>query len=341
MKKLTKIVSVLLSMVIFASLFITASAADISVMINGTPLSFDVPPQLINDRTMVPMRAIFEGLGALVDWNEETATATAKKGDTVIRITIDSTSMYVGENVVELDSPACIINDRTLVPVRAISEALGCEVAWNGDEYKVEIRNTEYGRSYPTVTDILGIEGEMSDPIFDYRCTYTATKEEMQKYVDVLISEYGFVSRDDDNWMFKSGGDWQLEDGTNVRLAADLWQLENWTNINERLSISENFFDESKIDINIEHNPNRYSTITCPSYEEVTDEPYTVENDGIKIAHIFTYNSDALTKYFEYLESLGFRIIMLGDSEFGIYKNSQWVDSLYFKKGEYIKTFVD
>lgn len=323
-----RIISVIIgiSLLIGMSIF-PVSAKNITIAINGETLQCDVSPQLINDRTMVPMRAIFEGLGALIDWDEETATATAKKGDVVIRITIDSASMYVGENVVELDSPACIIGDRTLVPVRAISEALGCEVAWNGDECKVEIRNTEYGRSYPTVTDILGIEGEMSDPIFDHRCTYTATKEDMQKYVDILTSEYGFVSCDDDNWEFKSDD--------------DLWWLENWTNINERLSISENFLDENKIDIDIEHNPDLYYTVTCPSYEEITGEPYTVEDDGIMIAHIFTYNSDALTKYFEYLESLGFRIVLLGDNEYSIYKNEGWITAYYITdEGSSIKTFV-
>ncbi len=50
-------------------------------------------------------------------------TVTSTKGDTTIKLTIDSNTMYVNDNAVTLDSPACVVNDRTLVPVRAISEA--------------------------------------------------------------------------------------------------------------------------------------------------------------------------------------------------------------------------
>lgn len=112
---------------------------DIQVKLDGKTLSFDVPPQIINDRTMVPLRAIFEALGATVDWNQETKTVTSTKGDTTIKLTIDSNTMYVNDNTVTLDSPACVVDDRTLVPVRAISEAYNTKVDWNGDTRTVVI----------------------------------------------------------------------------------------------------------------------------------------------------------------------------------------------------------
>ncbi len=112
---------------------------EISVYINGKQVVFDVPPQIINDRTMVPLRAIFEALGASVDWNQDARTVTSTKGNTTIQLTIDSNTMYVNGNTVTLDSPACIINDRTLVPVRAISEAYNTKVDWNGDTRTVTI----------------------------------------------------------------------------------------------------------------------------------------------------------------------------------------------------------
>lgn len=65
-----KIISILVCFVLFLGAPVTASE-EITVCLNGTPLEFDVPPQLINDRTMVPMRKIFEALGAAVDWNGE------------------------------------------------------------------------------------------------------------------------------------------------------------------------------------------------------------------------------------------------------------------------------
>lgn len=115
---------------------------EITVRLNGETLSFDVPPRIINNRTMVPMRAIFEKLGATVEWNGETQTIISKKGDTTIILAIDDTNMYVNDEVVVLDSPACLIDSRTLVPVRAISEAFALNVDWKDDSKTVVISST-------------------------------------------------------------------------------------------------------------------------------------------------------------------------------------------------------
>jgi hypothetical protein len=120
-----------------------AYAKDITVSVNGKNVEFDQPPVIDNDRTLVPMRAIFEALGATVDWDGETRTVTSTKGDTTIKLTIDSADMYVGENVITLDVPAKIISDRTMVPVRAISEAMACKVDWDGENQAVIITTEE------------------------------------------------------------------------------------------------------------------------------------------------------------------------------------------------------
>ncbi len=104
---------------------------DISVMLNGEKLTFDTAPMLINDRTMVPMRKIFESLGASVNWDESTQTVTANRGGTIIKLQIDSERMTVDGNEKILDAPARLVGDRTLVPVRAISESLGAAVDWD------------------------------------------------------------------------------------------------------------------------------------------------------------------------------------------------------------------
>ena len=123
-----------------ASIVISATAEnDISVTVNGSDVVFDQPPVIENDRTLVPMRAIFEALGAEVEWDGEARKVTSTKGDIKISLAIDSTEMSVGERNVTLDVPAKIINDRTMVPVRAISEAMECKVDWDGGERKVII----------------------------------------------------------------------------------------------------------------------------------------------------------------------------------------------------------
>jgi len=102
----------------------------INVVINGIAETFDVDPQIINSRTMVPMRAIFERFGAEVNWDEPTATATASLDGITVKITRDSDKAYVGNKEYTLDSPAVIIDGRFLVPLRFVSESFGANVGW-------------------------------------------------------------------------------------------------------------------------------------------------------------------------------------------------------------------
>ena len=111
----------------------------IEVRINKTELTFDVEPQIINDRTMVPFRTIFETLGAEVSWDEETSTATGKKEDIEIRITNNSNTAYINGEEVTTDVAPTIIDGRFLVPVRFISETFGCYVYWDSAETTVFI----------------------------------------------------------------------------------------------------------------------------------------------------------------------------------------------------------
>lgn len=116
----------------------TNSASDnIKVVVNGSYVNFDVPPQIINGRTMVPVRAIFEALGADVYWDDATKTVYAEKPEsdwvTYVKLTIGSNIMegsYVG-NSYWLESPATIIDGRTLVPARAAAEGFGHIVEWD------------------------------------------------------------------------------------------------------------------------------------------------------------------------------------------------------------------
>ena len=141
MKSIKKLLCTFLTMLLLVSA-ITPVMADnnIKVRLGGELIKFDVQPQLINDRTMVPLRAIFEELGATVEWNSETRTVTSTKDDTTISLTIDNNVMKVNDSEVTLDSPACIVEGRTLVPVRAISEAFDLKVDWNGETRTVIIK---------------------------------------------------------------------------------------------------------------------------------------------------------------------------------------------------------
>ncbi len=111
----------------------------IEVLLDGSYIQFDVQPALINDRTMVPVRAIFEALGATVDWQDDTETVVSSMDGTTVSLKINDNAIVKNGERIELDVPAQLVGDRTLVPVRAISEAYGCNVDWNDAKNTVVI----------------------------------------------------------------------------------------------------------------------------------------------------------------------------------------------------------
>jgi|GEM_PF-2322694 len=111
----------------------------IKVIVNDRYIKFDQLPMIESDRVLVPLRAIFEALDVEVDWNEKSQTVSAVKDDTKISLQIENNILYKNGEEIVLDVPAKIVNDRTLVPIRAVSEGLGARVEWDGDEYAVRI----------------------------------------------------------------------------------------------------------------------------------------------------------------------------------------------------------
>ena len=111
----------------------------ITVFSNGEQLNFEQQPLIENDHTLVGMRAVFESLGADVSWTGENKTVTAVKNDTTIQLQVDNNIMQVNNDTVELETPARLVNDNTMVPVRAVSEALDARVEWIEDLQRVVV----------------------------------------------------------------------------------------------------------------------------------------------------------------------------------------------------------
>lgn len=122
---------------------------DIDVIVNGKTLELDVAPIIVNDRTMVPMRAIFEALGAKVDWIPTGRIIIATKDELMITMQIDNMNMVIEttnsteKEVLTLDAAPFILNDRTLVPARAVSEALKAKVDWIAETRTVTVVQNE------------------------------------------------------------------------------------------------------------------------------------------------------------------------------------------------------
>jgi hypothetical protein len=90
------------------------------------------------------MRAIFEALGAKVSWDEEMRTVTSAKDDTTVVLQIGQDNIFINGTAKKIDTPAVITGDRTMVPLRAVSEAFECVVDWNGDTRTVDIKTNAY-----------------------------------------------------------------------------------------------------------------------------------------------------------------------------------------------------
>lgn len=122
-----------------------AETKEITVKVNNAVVISPVPAQIVNDRTMLPMRSIFERIGANVTWMESKKIIFATKGSSLITMQIDNPAMSVQhiENdevfKIELDTPPFIVDGSTMVPVRAVAESLGCSVEWDPQTYTVDI----------------------------------------------------------------------------------------------------------------------------------------------------------------------------------------------------------
>lgn len=116
-----------------------ASTNEVTVTLDGKQVSFDQPPVIQNGRTLVPMRAVFEAMGASVDWDTASQTVTSTRDGVTIVMTIGSNVMTKNGQAITLDVPAQIIGSRTLVPVRALGEAFGDTVEWDNATRSVTI----------------------------------------------------------------------------------------------------------------------------------------------------------------------------------------------------------
>lgn len=204
----------------YTNTFSEPSNKNISVTLNGETLTFDVQPQLIDNRTMVPLRKIFETMGAVVDWNNDTQTVTATKGDEKVVATINSKNVYINGEIKTLDVPPMVIDDRTLVPVRFVAEAFGANVDWNEDTQTVVIGTKWNGigevpcySTDPDIPDfgkILGVSVNYSNvdnkgSLYDYSLE-TLSPDDTKRYTAILKQE-GFepYAAWEDMYVYKKG----------------------------------------------------------------------------------------------------------------------------------------
>ncbi len=112
---------------------------EIKVFVEGQKPKFDVLPVIENSRTLVPLRAMAEAVGAEVNWDAATQTITLVKGERRISMAVNSDQAEVGGQKIKLDVAAKIKDGRTMVPLRFVGEALDAEVTWDGDSKMITV----------------------------------------------------------------------------------------------------------------------------------------------------------------------------------------------------------
>jgi len=144
MKKI--IIAIISAIILVIGIASFASTKDITVKVDGKTIDFpDVRPFIDtqSNRTMIPVRFVAENLGCKVDWNGDLRVVYIQKNDTLIELKIGVLEAIVGGKVISLDAKAVIKENRTFVPLRFVSEALGAFVEWNGDTRTVYITTSK------------------------------------------------------------------------------------------------------------------------------------------------------------------------------------------------------
>ncbi|WP_165845006.1 stalk domain-containing protein [Candidatus Cryosericum terrychapinii] len=113
-----------------SSLYVVLTIGSADMQVNGMTQKMDAAPFIKDSRTLLPIRALIEALGGSVEWNASTKTATVMLGSRTVALTIGSKTALVDGKPVALDVAPMIVKGRTFLPLRAVAENLGLDLAW-------------------------------------------------------------------------------------------------------------------------------------------------------------------------------------------------------------------
>ena len=129
-----KLRKIILSVAAAAAMSAVCYAQDINVSLNGNIVSFpNQQPVIVEGRTLIPLRGVFDNMGYAIDWDGETKTVTLKKDSKTLTVAIGQASIDVNGSATAIDVPAQIINGSTMLPLRAIADTTGAEVLWDAE----------------------------------------------------------------------------------------------------------------------------------------------------------------------------------------------------------------
>lgn len=115
-----------------------------TMLVNDKTTNIDdngTAPVIVNDRTLLPVRAVVEAMGGNVEWYQDSQTAVLTMNGIEIQLVIGGTTAYVNGTAENMDTAPTIINDRTMLPIRFIAEKFGFDVDWDGESMTVTIQS--------------------------------------------------------------------------------------------------------------------------------------------------------------------------------------------------------
>lgn len=163
-----------------------AEQPSISVYVDNNKVIFDQNPVIHGDITLVPLRGVFEKLGAKVDWKQSTQTVKVIKEDKTITLKLGSKDVFLNNNLQKLDTEPQLLNNRIMVPLRFVSETLDAEVDWNGTSRTINITQskTNENRSENPVTENKNTKMLTYNESLEKALAYSYALKNAQKEID-------------------------------------------------------------------------------------------------------------------------------------------------------------
>ena len=196
-----KILASALACTMAVSMAVPVLANDgITVVVNGKTVDFaDQKPIIKNDRTLIPLRGVLEEMGASVNWYDYDKSAFATRGISYAGFKIGSDVLITSEGETKLDVAPEIINDRTMIPLRAVAESFGADVQWDGNTKTVTITDSEKVLSADTETiseEYKGKDGtviatvDFDYPVLNGRVNAPGRDAASETIKSILLSDY-------------------------------------------------------------------------------------------------------------------------------------------------------
>lgn len=195
-----KIAVFLLVTLLFSLVTVPAGAQEeITVLVDGKPVVFDVAPIMKNDRVLIPLRAVGEALGAYVEWNEESQSIYIGRRGVLQQLTLNQPTATAisdfNQKEAVLDVAPFTVNDRTLVPLRYIAEGFNAQVDWDNDTNTVIIQSHN-----PVVMTVNG--AEITEGIYNFFLFSDDTNSHLLSTFafNKLAQEKGLTATEEDIW---------------------------------------------------------------------------------------------------------------------------------------------